>query len=49
MATVTVNGAQVHYEKAGSGPALVLVHGTGSAGAAVNWGQTAPRFTRTTR
>ncbi|MFG3000748.1 alpha/beta fold hydrolase [Streptomyces sp. NPDC048340] len=45
MATVTVNGAQVHYEKTGSGPALVLVHGTGSAGAAVNWGQTTPRFT----
>ncbi|WP_079407495.1 alpha/beta fold hydrolase [Streptomyces sp. 3211] len=45
MATVTVNGAQVHYEKTGSGAALVLVHGTGSAGAAVNWGQTAPRFT----
>ncbi|GGY98689.1 alpha/beta fold hydrolase [Streptomyces poonensis] len=45
MATVTVNGARVHYERTGSGPALVLVHGTGSAGAAVNWGQTAPRFT----
>ncbi|WFB05738.1 alpha/beta hydrolase [Streptomyces sp. LX-29] len=45
MATVTVNGAQVHYEQTGSGPALVLVHGTGSAGAAVNWGQTLPRFT----
>ncbi|MFC9812301.1 alpha/beta fold hydrolase [Streptomyces virginiae] len=45
MATVTVDGAHVHYEKTGSGPALVLVHGTGSAGAAVNWGQTAPRFT----
>ncbi|MFG2879270.1 alpha/beta fold hydrolase [Streptomyces sp. NPDC048337] len=45
MATITVNGAQVHYEKTGSGPALVLVHGTGSAGSAVNWGQTTPRFT----
>ncbi|WP_330455103.1 MULTISPECIES: alpha/beta hydrolase [unclassified Streptomyces] len=44
MATVTVNGAKVHYEKTGSGPALVLVHGTGSAGAALTWGQTAPRF-----
>ncbi|MFD9729380.1 alpha/beta fold hydrolase [Streptomyces sp. NPDC059072] len=44
MAIVDVNGAQVHYEKTGSGPALVLVHGTGSAGAALNWGQTAPRF-----
>ncbi|SPE53630.1 putative non-heme bromoperoxidase BpoC [Streptomyces netropsis] len=45
MATITVGGAQVHYEKTGTGPALVLVHGTGSAGAAVNWGQTGPRFT----
>ncbi|MFI9064421.1 alpha/beta fold hydrolase [Streptomyces sp. NPDC053429] len=45
MAIITVNSAQVHYEKTGSGPALVLVHGTGSTGAAVNWGQTAPRFT----
>ncbi|MFE9257562.1 alpha/beta fold hydrolase [Streptomyces sp. NPDC006879] len=45
MAIVNVNGAQVHYEKTGSGPALVLVHGTGSAGAALNWGQTTPRFT----
>ncbi|MFD3679884.1 alpha/beta fold hydrolase [Streptomyces sp. NPDC058613] len=45
MATITVGNAQVHYEKAGSGPSLVLVHGTGSAGAALNWGRTAPRFT----
>ncbi|MEU2653975.1 alpha/beta hydrolase [Streptomyces sp. NPDC007325] len=45
MAIVNVKGAQVHYEKAGSGPALVLVHGTGSAGSAVNWGRTTPRFT----
>ncbi|MEV7612574.1 alpha/beta hydrolase [Streptomyces sp. NPDC089799] len=44
MATVDVNGAQVHYEKTGSGPALVLVHGTGSTGAALNWGQVLPRF-----
>ncbi|MDV9189950.1 alpha/beta hydrolase [Streptomyces sp. SR27] len=28
-----------------SAPALLLVHGTGSGGAVVNWGQTAPRFT----
>ncbi|MFD7094180.1 alpha/beta fold hydrolase [Streptomyces xanthophaeus] len=45
MAIVDVDGAQVHYEKTGSGPALVLVHGTGSAGSALNWGRTAPRFT----
>ncbi|GAA0596424.1 alpha/beta hydrolase [Streptomyces crystallinus] len=44
-ATVTVAGAEVHYERAGSGPALVLVHGTGSGGAALSWGRTAPRFT----
>jgi pimeloyl-ACP methyl ester carboxylesterase len=46
MATIAVDGAQVHYEKTGSGPgpALVLVHGTGSEGAALTWGQTAPRF-----
>ncbi|PKV89392.1 alpha/beta fold hydrolase [Streptomyces sp. TLI_146] len=44
-ATVTVADARVHYERTGSGPALVLVHGTGSGGAAINWGQTAPRFT----
>ncbi|WP_240139668.1 alpha/beta fold hydrolase [Streptomyces sp. MUM 178J] len=44
MATIAVDGAHVHYEKTGSGPALALVHGTGSAGAALNWGQIAPRF-----
>lgn len=26
-------------------PALLLVHGTGSGGAVINWGQTTPRFT----
>ncbi|MFC9326086.1 alpha/beta fold hydrolase [Kitasatospora sp. NPDC057015] len=45
MATVSVAGADVHYERTGSGPVLVLVHGTGSGGAEINWGRTAPRFT----
>jgi pimeloyl-ACP methyl ester carboxylesterase len=44
MPTLTVDGARVHYHRTGEGPALVLVHGTGSAGAAVNWGQITPRF-----
>ncbi|MGW1772135.1 alpha/beta fold hydrolase [Streptomyces sp. NPDC002104] len=44
-ATVRVADAEVSYERTGAGPALVLVHGTGSGGSAVNWGQTRPRFT----
>ncbi|MFE4264318.1 alpha/beta fold hydrolase [Streptomyces sp. NPDC056883] len=44
-ATVRVADADVYYERTGTGPALVLVHGTGSSGSAVNWGQTRPRFT----
>jgi pimeloyl-ACP methyl ester carboxylesterase len=34
-ATVLVQGVRVHYERAGSGPALVLVHGI--VGSARNW------------
>ncbi|MFB6478436.1 alpha/beta fold hydrolase [Streptomyces virginiae] len=44
-ASVRVAEARVHYDRTGSGPALVLVHGTGSGGSAVNWGQVLPRFT----
>ncbi|GHG60218.1 alpha/beta fold hydrolase [Streptomyces griseocarneus] len=48
MPTVTVADAQVHYERTGTDnptrPALVLVHGTGSTGAGLTWGQIAPRF-----
>ncbi|MFI5806745.1 alpha/beta fold hydrolase [Streptomyces sp. NPDC051561] len=47
MTTVTVADAQVHYEATGSGPALVLVHGTGSAGADLTWGDIVPRFAST--
>lgn len=43
--TVRVADAEVSYDRTGTGPALVLVHGTGSGGSAVNWGQTLPRFT----
>ncbi|MER5637869.1 alpha/beta hydrolase [Kitasatospora sp. NPDC002227] len=46
--TVTVADAQVGYDiheaEGSTAPALVLVHGTGSAGAALTWGQLAPRF-----
>ncbi|MEV5505015.1 alpha/beta fold hydrolase [Streptomyces orinoci] len=54
MATVTVADALVHYdvhrdvhhdrtgEGGGEQPALLLVHGTGSAGAGLTWGQIAP-------
>ncbi|MFJ3595693.1 MULTISPECIES: alpha/beta fold hydrolase [unclassified Streptomyces] len=45
--TVTVADARVHYERTGSGPTLVLVHGTGSSGAGLTWGQIAPRFAGT--
>ncbi|GGL56357.1 alpha/beta fold hydrolase [Planomonospora parontospora] len=44
MPVVTVGNAQVHYTRTGTGPVLVLVHGTGSAGAELTWGGIAPRF-----
>ncbi|GGK93873.1 alpha/beta hydrolase [Planomonospora parontospora subsp. parontospora] len=44
MPVVTVGNAQVHYTRTGTGPALVLVHGTGSAGAELTWGGIAHRF-----
>ncbi len=47
MATISVADAQVHYETTGTGSTFVLVHGTGSAGAALTWGAIAPRFADT--
>ncbi len=51
-ATVSVAGARVHYDvhlgtasARPARPALLLVHGTGSGGAVVNWGRTVGRFT----
>ncbi|MGW4651041.1 alpha/beta fold hydrolase [Kitasatospora sp. NPDC004289] len=46
MPVVPVADAQVQYDVTGDAPGvpLLLVHGTGSAGAAVTWGRTAPRF-----
>ncbi|GAA2709309.1 MULTISPECIES: alpha/beta hydrolase [Streptomyces] len=50
MPVVPVADALVHYERTPAAtagahrPALVLVHGTGSAGAALTWGQLAPRL-----
>ncbi|WP_449062837.1 alpha/beta fold hydrolase [Planomonospora algeriensis] len=44
MPVVTVGNAQVHYTRTGTGPALVLVHGTGSAGAELTWGGITHRF-----
>ncbi|MGW2492145.1 alpha/beta fold hydrolase [Streptomyces sp. NPDC001606] len=44
MATVAAGNAQVHYDVTGTGPTLVLVHGTGSAGAELTWGQIVPAF-----
>lgn len=44
MSYVEVGGARVHYERAGSGSPLVLVHGTGSAGAGLTWGGIVPRL-----
>ncbi|MBF6046332.1 alpha/beta fold hydrolase [Streptomyces sp. NRRL B-1677] len=46
--TLAVADALVHYDRLGSSDGtrtpLVLVHGTGSTGAALTWGQIAPRF-----
>jgi pimeloyl-ACP methyl ester carboxylesterase len=45
MPVVSVANAHVHSTSAGTGPALVLVHGTGSAGAGLTWGRLTGRFT----
>ncbi|AUG78345.1 hydrolase [Kitasatospora sp. MMS16-BH015] len=48
--TVSTHTARVTYDltlpaaEGSPAPTLVLVHGTGSAGAALTWGQLAPRF-----
>lgn len=45
-ATAAVGTARVHYTRTGTADTtLVLVHGTGSAGAELTWGQLVPRFT----
>lgn len=49
MPTVTIAGAEVHYETDGSGPTTVLVHGTGSGGAALVWGGLLEHFTEDRR
>lgn len=46
MSTITVNNAAVHYESYGSGPRLVLVHGTGSGGGAFVWADLLESFTQ---
>ncbi|WP_129842076.1 alpha/beta hydrolase [Streptomyces sp. RFCAC02] len=45
MPFVTAGNARVHYTVAGTGPALVLVHGTGPLGAEGTWGALTPAFT----
>lgn len=47
MPTATTGTAAVHYETAGSGPRLVLVHGTGSGGAETVWGGMVDHFAAT--
>jgi pimeloyl-ACP methyl ester carboxylesterase len=47
MPVLTAGDAQVHYDVAGSGPRLVLVHGTGSGGAAMVWGGMLDHLTAT--
>src|SRR5262249_35842844 len=46
MPVVTAGSARIPYEQRGSGPGLLLVHGTGP-GAAIVWGELAERFART--
>jgi pimeloyl-ACP methyl ester carboxylesterase len=46
MPTLTVHDARIPYETRGTGPALVLVHGTGP-GAELTWGALAGRFPNT--
>ena len=48
MPTVHVSGTDVHYATSGSGPGLVLVHGT-SMDAATNFGHMIEHFADSTR
>jgi len=43
MPVVTVDSARIPYQQRGSGPGLLLVHGTGP-GAAITWSDLAARF-----
>ncbi|MEO6921577.1 MAG: alpha/beta hydrolase [Collimonas sp.] len=44
MSTISVAGTTVHYTTSGTGPGLVLVHGT-SIGTQANFGHVVERFT----
>ncbi|MCC3764791.1 alpha/beta hydrolase [Glycomyces sp. TRM65418] len=47
MPAITVGPARIHYRVTGAGPRLVLVHGTGSGGADLAWGDLLDHFAAT--